>query len=414
MTTEAQQEEAARLRGINLADPDLYTAPDAGIPTLKYLQEHAPVFWNERPDGFSFWAFTRHRDGVAIYRDTESFSSEQGMQVGQAEPAAKAAAGRMLIVTDRPKHSALRGVMEPTLKQSAVARLEQSMRRTLAECLAAVAGEESFDFVDRVAGRLPLSVICELLGVPREDWDLMIQWTRTAFGSAAGEDAISDAEKTEANANIFAYYADLLRGRRRNLGDDLISDLCRGSLGERALTDDEILLNINGLITGGNETTRHASAGAVVALIQNPAQWRRLQEDRSLLGTAVEEVLRWTAPSLNVMRTVRRDVTIGGQGIRAGERVSVWHPAVNRDEEAFPHADTFDVTRTPNRHLTFGLGQHFCIGASLARLELRTLLDELASRVRRMELAGPVKRLRSNLMWGVDRVPVRFELGSGT
>jgi cytochrome P450 len=398
------------LNEIDLADAGIYLAEDGGMGVLKRLQREAPVYWNQRPNRPSFWALTRHRDGVAVHRDTGSFTSERGMQVGQDEAAAKAAAGKMLIVTDRLRHRQLREVMDRSLRPGVVARLEATMERTVEESLAEVAGEDSFDFVAAVAGRLPQAITCELLGVPRPDWPLMIQWTRTAFGSAMTEQPISDAERTEANANIFCYFTDLLAERRRRLGDDLVSDLAAATIDGEPLSDEEVVLNINGLITGGHETTRHASAGAVIALIQNPDEWRRLQEDPGLAPTAAEEVLRWTAPSLNVMRTALRDVTVGGQRVRTGERVSIWNPVVNRDDEAFPDADRFDVGRTPNRHLTFGLGQHFCIGAALARLELRALLLVLTRRVRQMELAGPIKRLRSNLMWGVDRVPVRFAM----
>jgi cytochrome P450 len=347
---------------------------------------------------------------MTVFRNPESFTSERGMQVGQEESAARAAAGRMLIVTDGVRHSQLREVMNPLLTPAAIRRLEAPMRAVVGETLTAMAQRDSFDFVAEIAGRLPLSVICQMLGVPRQDWDLMIAWTRAAFGSATSDHVVTDAEKTEANANIFAYYADLVAQRRRDPGDDMVSSLCHATIDGVPLTDHEILLNINGLITGGNETTRHASAGAVIAFMRFPEEWRRLKEDPELARTAVEEVLRWTAPSLNVMRTALAEITIGGQRIRVGERVSIWNPAVNRDPEAFPHADRFDIGRTPNRHLTFGSGRHLCIGAALARFELLVLLQELAARVREIHPTGPVKRLRSNLMWGVDRVPVRLKL----
>lgn len=217
------------LNDLDLADPDIYTAPDSGLGVLHYLQEHRPMFWNKRSDGPSFWAFTKYADGVAVYLDKTNFTSERGMQVGQTESAARAAAGKMLIVTDG-RHSRLRDVMNPALTPRVVRRLEGAMRETVGGMLEENAQKDSFDFVDTVAGRLPLSVICELLGVPRADWDLMIQWTRTAFGSATSDDVISDAEKAEANANIFAYYADLLAERRDNLGDDVISVLIRGRI----------------------------------------------------------------------------------------------------------------------------------------------------------------------------------------
>ena len=397
------------LKAIDLADPDLYTAGD-GMRVLKLVQQQAPVFWNRRPNGTGFWALLRHADALQVYAQPQSFTSERGMQVGQEEAAARAAAGRMLIVTDGSRHTQLREAMNPLLTPATIRRLEEPMRAVVRESLIRSAAHESFDFVAEVAGPLPLSVICQLLGVPREHWALMIDWTRTAFGSSATDHVISNVEKSAANANIFGYYTDLLEQRRREPGGDIISALIRSSIDGVPLSDEEILLNINGLITGGNETTRHASAGAAIAFATFSDQWQRLKAEPGLTRTAVEEVLRWTAPSLNVMRTALTDTTVGSQRIRAGERVSIWNPAVNRDPAAFPRADTFDIARNPNRHLTFGMGRHLCIGAALARFELSVLLSEMARVVQAIELTGPIKRLRSNLMWGVDRVPVHIEL----
>ena len=403
---------ALSLGDVDLTDPGIYEQPDGGFAVWSLLQREAPVFWNRCADRPGFWALTKHRDAFAVYQDKESFTSERGMQVAQDEAAARAAAGRMLIVTDLPRHRELRQVLADAFTQTAVRRLEVQMRSIVSDALDEVADEDEFDFVVAVASPLPMSVICALLGVPRADWQLMVGWTRTAFGSVAGRDGrapVTEAEKAEANANIFFYYRELLRERRRRLGDDLVSMLARGRIRGEPLTDGEILLNIQGLITGGNETTRHASAGAAIALAENPDEWRRLQRSPALVKTAVEEVLRWTAPSIHVMRTALREVVVGGQLIRTGEQVTIWNPAVNRDEDEFPQANRFDVGRTPNRHLTFGVGHHFCIGASLARIELRLLLEELLARVETIELAGPIRRLRSTTMWGVDRVPVRLE-----
>lgn len=394
------------LHEIDLGDPDTYAAPDWGLAVFRRLREGAPIFWNGRGDRQGFWALTRYRDAVDVYRDARSFTSERGVQVGQAETAAVAAAGRMLIVADGEHHRRLRAVLEDRLRPSLVAGLEPVVRRALVEALGDHTGGAAFDFFAAVACRLPLCAICELLGVPRADWELILEWTRAAFASEATAERYP--EKAEANASIFAYCADLLAERRRRPGGDLLSHLAAARLDGRPLDDHEILLNLNGLLTGGGGPASHAAAGAVVALSERPDEWRRLRDDPSLVGTAVEEVLRWTAPSLNVMRTALRDVTIGSERVRAGERVSVWPPAVNRDEAAFPRPETFDVGRAPNRHLTFGLGHHFCVGASLARLELRVLLEELTRRVHRLEPAGPITRLRSNMMWGFERVPMRL------
>lgn len=399
---------------IDLTDPDLYVGEDAGFDAWGVLQREAPVYWNRCADRPGFWALTRHRDAVAVYHDKVSFTSERGMQVAQEESAARAAGGRMLIVTDPPRHQELRAILKPAFTQSAIRGLEAEMRGIVADAIEEAARHDSVDFVMAVAAKLPMSIICALLGVPREDWEQMVEWTRTAFGSTSGGEAdrppVSELDKAEANASIFAYYRDLVASRRRDGGDDLISLLAAGRMEGRALTDVEILLNVQGLITGGNETTRHSSAGAAIAFAERPQELRRLKDDPSLLASTIEEVLRWTAPSVHVMRTATRDVVVGGQLVRAGERVTIWTPAVNRDEAAFPDAGRFDVGRRPNPHLTFGLGAHFCIGSSLARLELRVLISELIARVESIELTEPVKRLRSATMWGVDRVPVRLEL----
>jgi cytochrome P450 len=402
---------------IDLTDAGHYEKPDAGFAVWDVLQREAPVFWNRCTDRPGFWALTRHADAVAVYHDKESFTSERGMQVAQDESAARAAGGKMLIVTDPPKQRELREVLKPAFTQAGVRHLEDEMHHIVAGALEAAGEEDAVDFVMAVAAKLPMSVICALLGVPRPDWEQMVTWTRTAFGSTTGDDPsrppVTELEKAEANASIFAYYQSLVAERRRSPGEhDLISLLVRGEIEGRPLTDLEILLNIQGLITGGNETTRHSSAGAVIAFVENPDEWRRLKADPSLVRTAVEEVLRWTAPSIHVMRTALRDVVVGGQHVRTGERVTIWTPAVNRDPAAFPDARRFDVGRKPNPHLTFGLGAHFCIGSTLARLELRVLISQLVERVESMELAGPVKRLRSITMWGFDRVPVRLELAA--
>jgi cytochrome P450 len=399
------------LAEVDLTDPETYIGPDAGFDVWTTLQREAPVFWNRCTHRPGFWALTKHADALAVYQDKRSFTSERGMQFAQDESASRAAAGKMLIVTDPPRHSALREILGPSFTQSVVRKLERHMHEIVSDALAANAEGETFDFVMGVAAKLPMCVICALLGVPRADWEQMVDWTRTAFGSTtgdAGRGPVTEAEKAEANTNIFFYYAELLAERRGHLGDDLISALVQGTIEGRPLTTEEILLNIQGFITGGNETTRHSSAGALIALSENPDEWRRLKESPGLVPSAVEEVLRWTAPSIHVMRTALRDLTVGGQLIRCGEQVTIWNPAVNRDEDEFPDAQRFTITRSPNRHLTFGIGHHFCIGATLARLELRVLLEELSARVREIEIAGPITRLRSATMWGFDHVPVRL------
>ena len=281
------------------------------------------------------------------------------------------------------------------------------MRETARSLVAAAVEQGTSEFVETVAARLPLSVICDLMGVPREDWELMYSLTSTAFGTA---DA---AEQSVAHQEILFYYVDLAEQRRRDPRDDLVSTLVTGDVDGVSLTNEEILLNCDNLMVAGTETVRYATAGGMLAFIEHPDQWKRLETERGLLETAVEEILRWSSPPLHILRTATSHVEIGGQAILPGQAVTVWTPSVNRDEEAFDAPDDFDVGREGNRHLTLGAGEHFCLGAALARLELRVLFEELLDQVLQVELAGPVQRVRSLITFGVERMPVALTATPG-
>ncbi|MEU3261525.1 cytochrome P450 [Streptomyces albidoflavus] len=397
---------------IDVADPGLYESGDPAA-TWAHLRATKPVFWNEHPPGRGFWSVMSYRPALEVYRNTGAFTSELGMRVGSDPAAVAAAAGKMLIVTDPPVHPQLRGLMNSAFVPRVVATLEESMRRVIEPLVEKALEKETVDFVSEVAAVLPAAIICDIMDVPQAERSTMIELTSQAFGASVGvsTDFASDCpmdglDKTEAHSEIFLYYTDLVEERRRNPGDDVVSAMIRGDMGGRRLTDEEVLLNCDGLVTGANETTRHASAAGLMALIQNPDEWRRLKTGAVGIDSAVDEVLRYTSPALHVMRVAKRDVEVGGQHVRAGDSVVLWNSSANRDESEFLDPDRFDLGRTPNRHLTFGMGPHFCLGAPLARVELKVLLQVLAERVGRMELTGPVKRMRSNFMWGIDRLPV--------
>lgn len=393
----------------DLADPELYAS---GAPEAVWaeLRARSPVHWNERADGTGFWALTRYHDIVRVYQDYEGFTSERGMALDSTPAAVRAAAGRMLIVTDPPRHHEIRRVMSSAFTPRMVRRLEDTMRETVVASLAG-ALEAAVDFTD-VAARLPMSVVCDLLGVPREDREFMLRCTQTAFGVAApvGEDpADAASRRMRAHADLLCYYDEYLGFRRRNPGADVVSALLAAVVDGAPLTDEEIVLNCNGLITGGNETTRHAATAGLLAFIRAPAAWERLGAEPSLLDGAVQEILRYTSPALHVMRTATSSTRIRGERIEAGDRVTLWNPSGNRDEEVFADGDVFDVARRPARLLTFGGGPHHCLGGSLAGQELRILFGELRSRVRCVRPAGPVRRLRSNLIWGIESLPVHLD-----
>jgi cytochrome P450 len=395
---------------INLADPDLY-ATTGGLEELRHLQVNEPVYWNAVPGGDGFWALTRYAEAVTVYRNPKAFTSEQGIQVGQSVAAARPAAGKMLVLSDRGTHRRIKAILSRYLAPSSMTRHLPELRVAAASTVERFSTGESFDFVTEVAGHLTLTLLGSLLGIPVADLDRVGRWTGTAFGSTAGPvgTRVSDTDSAAANAQLFVYFGGLLAQRRHDAADDLLSALAvSGAPGSNQLTDEEILFNVHLLLAGGHETTRQALTGIAAAFIDHPEEWDRLRDQSSLLPTAVEEVLRWASPSLNVMRTATQDIEIGGTLVRAGQRVTVWHPIVNRDECFFPEGSRFDIARDPNRHLSFGMGSHFCLGAWLAREELHVLITALTSRVRRIDPAGVPRRSRSNRTWGYDYLPVRF------
>ncbi len=403
MTAMVVRPMSSRLSSIDLADPTLYESGDPES-TWAALRAESPVFWNEEPGGAGFWALTRYDDVSRVCRDTAAFSSARGMRLGTDQAAADAAAQKMLIVTDPPRHAKLRRIMQSVFVPSMLRRLDSDIRHTVVDCLERAVSSDGCDFVE-IIGRLPVAAVCTLIGVPRADWEFMLERTRIAFGSMDGDEGDKLA-KIEAHADILVYYDQLAACRRRQPEGDIVSALVDGEVDGVRLTDEEVFLNCDGLISGGNETTRHAAAGGLLALIENPDQWKRLRADAGIIPTAVVEILRYTSPGMHVLRTATRDVVIRDQPIRAGDRVTLWLAAANRDEDVFTSPERFDVGRSPNRHLTFAFGEHHCLGAALARMELTILLQELTARVSRIEQRGPARRLRSNLLRGLERLPV--------
>ncbi|OLF04416.1 cytochrome [Actinophytocola xinjiangensis] len=388
----------------DLSDPTLYRDTDP-TPLWARLRAAHPLYRNELGETGPFWAALGHGVATEVLRDPGTFVSGRGMRLdSNPEAVAAAVARRMLIVTDPPVHTSVRRVIGSAFTPRMVRRLEENMRVTVRDMVDRALAEPVCDLTE-IAAALPVSVVCDLIGVPREDWHFMLDRTRTAWGSTSHDPDETD-RRVEAHTDLLLYYEDLLARRRARPAEDMISALAMAEVDGRPLSDEEILLNCDGLVSGGNETTRHASVGGLLALADNPDQWRRLRADPSLLDTAVPEILRWTSPAMHALRTVARDVELAGQPLRAGERVAVWLPSANRDETVFAAPDTFDVGRTPNRHLTFAHGNHRCVGATLATTELRVLFTELTARVRAPAVAGEVRRLRSNLVWGYEKAEV--------
>lgn len=383
----------------DLSDPLWYSGGRAE-ELWAFLRERAPLFRTERTTGDSFWSVLGHPLANAVLRDSETFVSSRGMRLDSPPAPTAQAAGRVLIVSDPPRHGSIRRIISSAFTPRTVRRLESTIRRTASDIVDAAVAEGDCDAV-QMAARLPVSVICDMLGVPREDWEHLLHQSMTAMNSGGDREI-----EIEANSEILAYYEHLVRLRRKDPGDDVVSALIHGEVDGVPFTDEEIILNCNALLSAGNETTRHSMVGGLLAFIRFPGEWDRLRADPGLLPTAVQEILRYASPVLHVLRTAVRDTRIGDRAVADGDKVAVWLPAVNRDATVFDDPDRFDVGREPNRHLALSAGPHFCLGSSLAVMEITVLFEELLKRVDRAELTGEPRRVRSNFIQGYETAPV--------
>jgi cytochrome P450 len=319
----------------------------------------------------------------------------------------------MLNMADPPVHTRIRGLVSRAFAPRALARLEPWLRERAREVVAAAVARGACDLLVDVAAELPLQTIAHLLGVPQGDRHQLFRWTTTILDYQDRElDELSPA-LVEAGVGMRAYGARLIERKRTSPADDVLSAVVHARLeGEgatgAALSEAELQAFFSLLFTAGSETTRNSIAGGVVALLEHRAELEGLLAEPALLPTAVEEILRWTSATAYNRRTATRDVELGGQAIRAGQKTTHWVPSANRDEAVFPHPFRFDVRRSPNPHVAFGHGLHHCLGAQLARSEIRILLEELLPHLRRAELAGPIEWGRSNKHTSLRHVPLRF------
>jgi cytochrome P450 len=406
-----------RLAEIDLSDLDNF-AQGFPHPLFELHRREAPVWWHaptaHTPDGEGFWSVASYRETLAVLDDAESYSSERGGDRPHGGTLLQdlPVAGVVLNMMDDPRHARIRRLVAKGLTPRTVARLERDLRRRCKALLAPIQDGALVDFVAQVAAELPMQAICFLLGVPEGDRHALFECVEHVFDFREGNDILSLAPAQQrAMAWMADYGTKLIAAKRAAPGDDMLSVAVHATLADAdppQLSDQELYGFFSLLFSAGAETTRNAIAGGVLALLQHPDQLAGLRGEPGLLAGAIEEILRWTTPSPSKRRTVTRATELAGHPLRPGEKVLVWEASANRDEQVFPRAAAFDVRRDPNPHLAFGHGIHYCLGAGLARLEIRVVFEELLQRFPTWELAGPVEWTRSNRHTGIRRLPVRL------
>lgn len=400
-----------RLPDIDLLDRDVFTER---VPHewFAYLREHAPVYRHPEPDGPGFWVITRYDDVVATNRDWETSSSDQdrGGVVGLEEliePGEFERGGKLMLTMDPPEHTRYRKLVNKGFTPRMINALEPHIRELAVEIVEGAIAKGTCDFVVDVAAELPLEAIAELIGVPLEDRHKIFEWSNRMIGSEDPEYIVSSDATTAAQVEMFMYAQQLADDRRREPRRDIVTTLLEAEVDGDRLSELDFNLFFLLLAVAGNETTRNAISHGLDALLAHPDQYALLVDDPSRVTVATEEILRWASPVMYFRRNTTRDHMLGDAEIAAGDKVSLWYISANRDDSVFDDPFTFDVTRTPNPHVAFGGGgPHFCLGASLARLEIRVLFEELAQRVPRLERAGDTQRLRSNFINGIKHLPV--------
>ncbi|MFH9364182.1 cytochrome P450 [Streptomyces anulatus] len=393
------------LDAVDLTASSLYAHSDPHA-VWDAMREHAPVHWQQVDDTLGFWSVTKFEDADLVLRDHTLFTSQRGTMLfllGKDDPAR----GRQMAATDPPRHTRMRGPMQHALTNKRVERYSDAVTAEVRALLAPALGEERFDFAEAMMA-LPMATAGTMMGLPREDWARLTRLTTMSIAPEdpefAGPDGVNETLQA-AHRELFAYFHDLLRERRGNLGDDLVSLLLDMEIDGRRLETGAILSNCYSLILGANVTTPFVPTGAMAEIV-GTGVWDEWRADPKLLNTGLDEALRWSSPANHFMRYALQDVELRGRKIRAGDAVVVWLGAANRDAEAFTDPFTFDIRRKPNRHVAFGSGPHYCVGHTVARMSLKILFTELFQTFESFELDGEIEHLHSNFVAGIKHLPL--------
>lgn len=406
-------------RWLDITDPDVYRS---GVPhaTFTRLRDEDPISWWEERDGSGFWAVTRYQDIIDLNRDFKSFTSSRGIRLEEMDDE-EAAARRTMMELDPPEHTRLRRLVQGGFTRRMVQNYEAAIRALAIEVLDEALTQRRFDFTVDVARQLPLRMLGSLLGAPREDYDWLVAHGDAMIGNSDPEftQHVVDLSDTDAfrlmpfrspsGIELFEYGQRLADARRAAPRDDVVTKLLAPTVDGEPLTDLEFNNFFALLVAAGNDTTRYTMSAGLLALLDHPEQLDLLRARPELMGSAVEEILRWSSVTMHFRRTATRDVEVRGRTIREGDKVVLWWISGDFDDRQFPEPFRFDITRNPNEHLAFGRGgPHRCIGEWLARLELRVTLEELLPRMGSAQVVGPIGRMRSNFISGIKHLPVEI------
>jgi cholest-4-en-3-one 26-monooxygenase len=406
-----------QLSDVNLCDPDIF---QRGTPheMFRLLRREAPVFWHPERQGGGFWAITKHADLREVSKNPTLFSSErQGALMRDPPPQDLPFVQSIMLSMDPPRHRQYRALVNKAFSARMVNNLQPRIRAMVKRIINGVIERGECDFVEDVAALLPLEVICEMMGVPEEDRRSVYAIGNRMVGADDPDvqpdgKPLLDSEGAAAAAEMFMYAGKLLEKARTHPGDDLATALVNAELDGHKLSDTDFNFFFLLLVIAGNETTRTVTTNGMLTLIEHPDQLRDLRADLSLLPSAVEEILRYAPAVHNFRRTVTADTVLRGERLKANDKLTVWYPSANRDEDVFHQPDRFNIRRHPNDHLAFGIGEHYCLGANLARLELNEVFRGIVTRLHDIEPTAAPRRLRSTFINGVKEMRIRFRPGA--
>jgi len=399
---------------LDIITPEKYERDGYPHPEWTWLRYHVPVHWYESVFCDPFWAVTKHADIVAIGKNPRDWIIEPRLAVFTREVPPEPTS-RHLLTMDPPDHGRYRNLTSKWFTPRTVKVWEPKVVKVTRDVLDAAGAKGDIDFVADVSAPITIAVIALMLGVPEEDWHLLFRWTNEII---APEDPEFQRGRTtqetadSARIELFTYFKALAEKRRANPTDDILSVVVQGKIDGQPLDDFELLSYYFLLVVAGNETTRNAMTGGIQCFIDNPGEWQKLAADPAVVETAIEETVRWVTPVIQFTRTATRDMELRGRRIREGESVCLFYASGNRDEEIFDEPFRFKADRNPNDHIGFGRGEHVCLGAHLARLEIRTMYQQLRERLVSIERTGSPVRARSSFVGGVKRAPIRWELRS--